>query len=179
MKPRNVSDNFSSELGYNPILLKNMKKIIFTILILLSLNLYSQRLENGNLSENLRAELVEELFKLTGIKIGDTNIIVLNFFIKPETPPNGSCIDYYTNDYSYKRYLKKSKNISQFFITEKMYDFKKKNVIEDKNGEIEKLLFENAKLCGNYIIILPNGKYVRKYGEYRQDEIPKLIPKSE
>lgn len=156
-----------------------MKKIIFTILILFSVNFYSQKLENGNLKENFRAELVEELFKLTGNKFDDSNIIVLNFFIKPETVPNGSCIDYYTIDSSYKRQIKKNKNILQFFITAKMYDYRKKNVVEDKNGTIEKLLFENAKLCGNYIIIFPNGKYIRKYGEYRQDEITKLIPKNE
>lgn len=155
-----------------------MKKVILILLMFITTNFYSQRLEDGILDENIRIELVEELFKLTGIKIDNTNIIILNFYIKPETVPNGSCIDYYTNDYSYKRFLKKNKNISQFFITEKAYDYKRKNVIFDKNGEIKKLLFENAKLCGNYIIIMPNGRYVRKYGEYRQDEIPKLIPKN-
>ena len=69
------------------------------------------------------------------------------------------------------------KNISQFFVTEKMYVYKKKSVAEDKNGIIKKLLFENATYCGNYIILLPDGRFYRRYGEYRQDEIPFLITK--
>ncbi|MFC6267582.1 hypothetical protein [Frigoriflavimonas asaccharolytica] len=73
--------------------------------------------------------------------------------------------------------MKKYKNIIQYYIVEQMYNYKSKKVVEDKNGEIKKLLFGNADFCGNYIIIEPNGEYIKKYGEYQQDEIPKLIKK--
>ena len=152
-----------------------MKKIILFGLILFYSNFYSQGFANGNLKEENRIKLIEELSSLSGIKIGKTDTVILNFYIRPETEPNGSCIDYYTNDSSYKRFVKKNKNIVQFFITEKMYSYKHGKVIEDKNDEIKKLIFQNAKLCGNYAIIKPNGEFIRKYGEYRQDEIPKLV----
>jgi hypothetical protein len=154
-----------------------MKKIIFATFLLFSLNFYSQNFFDENLKENVRTEIVAELFELTGVKIEDSSIIIINFYINPVQIPNSSCIDHYTSDYSYNRYLKKNKNITQFFVTEKMYVYKKKNVVEDKNGIIRKLLFENATYCGNYIIILPDGKFYRRYGEYRQDEIPFLITK--
>lgn len=154
-----------------------MKKIIFTAFLLISLNFYSQNFFDENLKESVRTELATELLELTGVKIEDSNIIIINFFINPDIIPHGSCIDHYTSDYSYKRYLKKNKNITQFFVTEKMYVYKKKSVAEDKNGIIKKLLFENATYCGNYIILLPDGKFYRRYGEYRQDEIPFLITK--
>lgn len=154
-----------------------MKKIIFATFLLFSLNFYSQNFFDENLKENVRNEIVAELLELTGVKIEDSNIIIINFFVNPDITPHGSCIDHYAHDYSYKRYLKKNKNITQFFVTEKMYVYKKKNVTEDKNGIIKKLLFEDATWCGNYIIIAPDGKFYRRYGEYIQDEIPFLITK--
>jgi hypothetical protein len=152
-----------------------MKKIILFASLIFSTSFYSQGFDNGVLEENNRIKLLEELSQLSGIKIDKMSVLVVNFYIKPETEPNGSCIDYYTNDYAYKRFIKKNKNIVQFFITEQSYIYNRKNVLEDKNDEIKKLLFEKAMPCGNYIIIKPTGEFIRKFGEYRQDEIPKLI----
>ena len=152
-----------------------MKKIILFALLIFSTSFYSQGFDNGVLEENNRIKLLEELSQFSGIKIDKMSVVIVNFYIKPKTEPNGSCIDYYTNDYAYKRFIKKNKNIVQFFITEQSYFYNRKNVLEDKNDEIKKLLFEKAKSCGNYIIIKPTGEFIRKLGEYRQDEIPKLI----
>jgi hypothetical protein len=152
-----------------------MKNILLFASLIFGTSFYSQGFEKGVLEENNRIELLGELAELSGIKIDKMSILVLNFYIKPETEPNGSCIDYYTNDYAYKRFIKKNKNIVQFFITEQSYVYNRRNVLEDKNDEIKKLLFEKAMSCGNYIIIKPNGEFIRKFGEYRQDEIPKLI----
>ena len=88
-----------------------MKKIIFTAFLLFSLNFYSQNFFDENLKESVRTELATELLELTGVKIEDSNIIIINFFINPDIITHGSCIDHYTSDYSYKRYLKKNKNI--------------------------------------------------------------------
>lgn len=152
-----------------------MKRIIFFALILFTTNLYSQVFDKGKLNEKDRINLIEELSNLTGFKIDPTKIIVINFYLEPETEPNGSCIDHYTNDSSYKRFVKRNKNISQFFITQKEYVYKKNRVIEDKNDLIRKVIFEKAEQCGNFFILMIDGEFIRKYGEYRQDEIPKLI----
>lgn len=152
-----------------------MKKFILYTLLTFSTSFYSQDFDRGVLEENNRIKLLEALSQLSGIKIDKMNVVVVNFYTKPKTEPNGSCIDYYTNDYVYLKFIKKNKNIVQFFITERSYVYSRKNVLEDKNDEIKKMLFENAKSCGNYIIIKPTGEFIRKFGEYRQDEIPKLI----
>ena len=129
-----------------------MKKIILFALLIFSTSFYSQGFDNGVLEENNRIKLLEELLQLSGIKIDKMSVVIVNFYIKPKTEPNGSCIDY-----------------------QQSYFYNRKNVLEDKNDEIKKLLFEKAKSCGNYIIIKPTGEFIRKLGEYRQDEIPKLI----
>ena len=152
-----------------------MKRITFLGLLLFTTNLYSQVFDKGKLNEKDRINLIEELSNLTGLKIDQNKTIVINFYLAPEIEPNGSCIDYYTNDSSYKRFVKKNKNIIQFFITQKEYVYKKKRVIEDKNDLIRKMMFEKAEQCGNFIILKIDGEFIRKYGEYRQDEIPKLI----
>lgn len=152
-----------------------MKRITLFGLILFSTTFYAQGFDNGKLNEIDRIKLIEELSKLTGFKIDQTKTVIINFYIKPKVEPNGSCIDHYTDDYAYKRFIKKNKNIIQFFITQKEYVYKKNKVIEDKNDLIKKIIFENAKQCGNYVIIKFDGEFIRKYGEYRQDEIPKLV----
>ncbi|MGZ9675281.1 hypothetical protein [Flavobacterium sp. GNP001] len=152
-----------------------MKKFILYTLLTFSTSFYSQDFDRGFLEENNRIKLLEELSQLSGIKIDKMNVVVVNFYTMPKTEPNGSCIDYYTNNYGYLKFIKKNKNIVQFFITERSYVYSRKNVLEDKNDEIKKMLFEKAKSCGNYIVIKPTGEFTRKFGEYRQDEIPKLI----
>ena len=152
-----------------------MKNVILFAFITFSVNFYSQGVGNGKISYEDKNKLIKELSSLSGVKIDETKTLILNFYVKPETEPNGSCIDHYTDDYAYKRFIKKNKDIVQFFISEKMYIYKNKKVIEDKNDFVRELIFDKAEQCGNYIIIKPNGEFIRKYGEYRQDEIPKLV----
>ncbi|WP_452223175.1 hypothetical protein [Lacinutrix chionoecetis] len=131
--------------------------------------------KTGEITDNERTSLVNYLRSITKIEVDSTKNIVINFFFKPEVKPNGSCIDHYTSDYKYKKYFKKSGKDTQFFITEKGYNYKSKNVFEDKDNFIRELFFKYHFTCGNYIIIKNNGKYLRRFGEYRQHEIIEKI----
>ena len=48
-------------------------------------------------------------------------------------------------------------------------------MFEDKEDIVRKLFFEYYFSCGNYIIIKKNGAFLRRYGEYQQDEIPEKV----
>ncbi|MDH7446349.1 hypothetical protein [Aquimarina sp. 2201CG14-23] len=133
------------------------------------------REELGNISPQERIALLTYLEELTSSTIDSIKTIVINFYFKPARKPNGSCIDYYTSDNRYKRYFRKNDKNIQFFITEKGYDYKKDFVFEDKDALIRNLLFKYNFDCGNYIIIKPNGRFLRRLGEYRQFEIRKKL----
>jgi hypothetical protein len=136
-----------------------------------------QKEEYGRFSDEIKKLIFKELENISGKVINSEETVILNFFIKPESNPNGSCIDYYTSDVQFQNYVskKKKKKISQFFIVQESYSYDKNRVINDSNGSIEKLSFEDALGCGNYIIIKPSGEYYRKLGEYRQDKIKEIV----
>ena len=129
----------------------------------------------GQITNSLRMDLINHLNELTGVQIDSTQNIVINYYLKPESRPNGSCIDHYTSQRKYLKYFKKSIKDVQFFITAKDYKYRKKHVYEDKEGYIGNLLFEFAHSCGNYIIIRNDGQFFKKLGEYRQEAIPNQI----
>ncbi len=131
----------------------------------------------GEITPDLRLSLIKYLGEITESKIDSTKNIVINFFYNPKVKPNGSCIDHYTSDRKYMKYLKKNENSIQFFITEKNYNYGKKHVFEDKDDFLRQLLFKYDFGCGNYIIIKNNGTILRRLGEYRQDEIRKKLKK--
>ncbi|MCC1485155.1 hypothetical protein [Winogradskyella immobilis] len=142
-----------------------------------SLN-YEKLLSRSNvtrLNKELRLKVAKELELISGSKIDSTNIIIINFYFKPPKEYKGSCIDHYTSDKSYKRFIKKRADVSQYFITEKGYQYKRKEVIEDKNGLIRALLFRDRIPCGNYVIITPKKYLFKTIGEYRQSEISFII----
>ena len=153
-----------------------MKNLFLTFMLFTWLCSFSQDIEKGNLGEK-KSKLIKELYNLTGKNVDSLKIIVINFYDKPEVKSNGSCIDYYSSDRSYRRFLKRHPDILQFFVTQKGYKYKKRNFIEDKNNIIRSLVFEEAQDCGNYIILKPDGGFIRQLGEYRQDKIPEFIQK--
>lgn len=152
-----------------------MKHFLLISLFISSTSLFSQNVVKGKLSITDKKSLLAELESLNAVEIDSLKTVVINFYLIPERKPNGSCIDHYTSDRSYIKSLRKKSNVVQFFITEKNYAYGKPNVKEDKNNSIKELLFKDAAPCGNYIIIKPNGDFLKRIGEYRQDEIPGLI----
>lgn len=129
----------------------------------------------GNITSDDRLSLVTYLRRITKSEIDTTQNIVINFFFKPENGSYGSCINHYTADRKYKRYFKRNEKDVQFFITQKDFKYKELFVFEDKDDFIRQFLFPYYSNCGNYIIIKRNGAYLRRLGEYRQDEIPKKL----
>lgn len=129
----------------------------------------------GKIKAEERIDLIDYLEKISKTQIDSSNTIVINFFFKPPNPPNGSCIDNYTSSRKYRKYFKKNDGISQFSIVQKGFNYKKNNVLEDKERFIRNLLFKYYFSCGNYIIIKEDGSYLRRLGEYRQSEIPHKI----
>lgn len=152
--------------------MKPMKIII--LLLAFGFNIYAQKTEKGTLTNKEKQALIIELKKFKNIEIDSAKTIVINFYIKPEIAPNGSCIDHYTADRTYQKSFRKSDAV-QFFITEKNYSYEREKVYEDQNDFIKNLLFKNAELCGNYVIIKPNGDFFKRLDEYRQEEIIGLI----
>lgn len=152
-----------------------MKKFTIVLIILFYNITFSQNNETNSISKKDRIALIQELELMHNIKIDSSKIIVINFFIKPKVKPNGSCIDHYTTDKTYIDFLKRNTNAIQFFVTEKNYSYKKAKTKEDKNNIIKDLIFNNAEDCGNYIIIEPNGLFVKVLNEYRQYEIPQIV----
>lgn len=131
--------------------------------------------EYGIFSEKARLEILKELEELSGRKINTDAVLVINFYFKEPVRNQRPCIDNYTTDGAYKRFFKRHDEYAQFFITEKGFDYGKKVVFEDKNEVIRNTVFKYIFHCGNYIIIKPNGHYLRRVGEYRQDEIPDKV----
>jgi|GEM_PF-1865755 len=134
------------------------------------------REQYGSITIEERNEIVMALKALTGKSISNDQKIIINYFLK-ENPPakQKPCIDHYSSDRVYLKFLKKNKDVFQAFITNKGFSYNKDFVFEDKNETIKKLLFKYAADCGNYIIIQPDGKFYRRIGEYRQDFIPKKL----
>ena len=128
----------------------------------------------GILKEGVRDKVVSDLGKITGVTINNDDIIIINFFIEEKVRNQRPCIDHYTSDRDYKKFIKKNPQIKQFFITRKGYNYDKEFVYEDVNYTIQSL-FPYAKQCGNYIIIKPNGHFLRRFSEYRQRDIPQKV----
>lgn len=124
----------------------------------------------GKLEEGQRAEIVQTLKSLTGKEIAPTETIIINFFFVEKTGNQRLMIDNYTTDKAYARFLKRNSDIRQFSLTAKGYPYNKNGVIEDTTGTLQELFpYESG---ANYIIIRPDGSFLKRFGEYRQDDIP-------
>jgi len=132
-----------------------------------------QKITSGYLANESRLKIIKELNELSGKKIDTSDTIIINFYFKSEKESGSTCIDHYTNDVKFKRFVRKNKNISQFFVGQRGY--KHKNCLEDENRLIRLYLFKYDFACGNYIIIRPNGQYLLNIGEYKQSIIPDIV----
>ena len=160
-------ENFKAKLSptYTYGIIENDTAVIAKIIL---------REETGILKPDQVKEIKSTLKTLTNYPLEDNQTIVLHFFYKPDKNPNGSCIDHYTTDYSYKRFFKKNPQYVRFNITEKDYKYNSKNVTEDTTNTLYKYFLYGGK-CGNYMIIKPDGSYLMRLGEYIQKDIPKKL----
>ena len=132
------------------------------------------REEKGKLNAEQVEEIKTTLKILTDSNIDDNQTIIIHFFYKPSNYTGDSCIDNYTGDAKYKRFINKNPQYARFNLTEKGYKINRKNVFEDITNSIYRYLLYGSA-CGNYIIIKPDGSYLKQIGEYRQNEIPKKL----
>lgn len=132
------------------------------------------RKELGTIKEIDRLRVISELEAISGRKVDPSQTIIINFFHEGNSENRTRTVHHYSTDGKYKRFIGRSPHIAQFFITEKGFSYNKKNIVNDKNEQIEKLLFP-VPFYSNYIIIKPNGHYYKQVSEYRQDDIPKIL----
>ncbi|MBY8961482.1 hypothetical protein KJK34_01830 [Flavobacterium sp. D11R37] len=136
------------------------------------------REETGTLQPEQVKEIREALSGLTGNSIDKSQTLIIHFFAKPNKYSESDCIDNYVTDYTYKRFIKKNPKYARFNITAKGFVYDSKKVFEDKEGVINKY-FMYGLICGNYMIILPDGRFYRMMGEYIQRDIPKKLAELE
>jgi len=125
----------------------------------------------GVLQLGEREAAIKALQQLTGRTVDASQTIIINYFYREPVKNQAPCIDHYTADKKYLRFISKHADYSQFFITEKGFNYNNKSVYEDISEAIRNLLFKDVVHCGNYIIIKPDGQYYKRVGEYRQDDI--------
>jgi hypothetical protein len=130
--------------------------------------------EKGILNAKQLKEVRTYLKKLTGKSVNTQSTIIINYFVAPKDGDK-TCAESYVNDSDYAKRLQQLDLTEQFFIAEKKYQLNKKNVYQESADFLKKFLFENARTCGNYMILKPDGSFYSKYGEYEQDKIISLI----
>lgn len=134
-------------------------------------NLYLRE-EISLMSQEDRKSVIAELELLSGQKIKENQTIVIDFFSYPvkKEASYDNFFKKYTTNRSYLKFFEKNDNYIHFFVSQK--DYILKGFIEDKNNYLFRNLFLNYEASyGNYIIIKPNGHYLRRLDEHRQDEI--------
>ena len=132
------------------------------------------REQTGVMQPGERDAVVKALQRLTNQSVDASQTIIINFFYREPVKNQAPCIDHYTFDKKYLRFINKYTDYAQFFITEKGFNYNQ-SVYEDVSEAIRNLLFKDVVHCGNYIIIKPNGHYYKHVGEYRQDDISSKI----
>lgn len=127
--------------------------------------------EIGVMSQSDRQNIINNLKALTGKKVSENQTIVIDFFCNPKPRENyKNFFAKYVNNGSYKRFFKQNvADFIHFFISQKGYSPEK--FYEDKNQFFEKLFLNYTDSENHYIIIKPNGHFLRRLSEHRQDEI--------
>jgi hypothetical protein len=136
------------------------------------------REETGTLQPEQVKEVREALSGLTGTTIAENQTLIIHFFAKPNKYFEGGCIENYVTDAAYNRFIKKNPKYARFNITAKGFVYDSKKVFEDKEGVINKY-FMYGLVCGNFMIILPDGRFYRMMGEYIQKNIPDKLAELE
>ncbi|WP_124980650.1 hypothetical protein [Nonlabens xiamenensis] len=123
--------------------------------------------EKGQLSTTELKEIRAYVRRLTGKTVEKANTLVLHYFIAP-TEDTSACDEKYLNQPTYIKTLEKRRTVEQFFISETGYLKQKEQVFQDRESFLRDHLFAHAQICGNYVIIQPDGSYYAKYGVFKQ-----------
>ena len=131
----------------------------------------------GYINEGDKNKFIKLLSKIAQKKVDTSKIIVISFFYDYH-----SGINYYSSEKRYLNFFKKTKNrnkYEQLFITEKGYEYKSKfvDIFEDHYDVMKKLFFKYRFGGGNYLILKPDGEYIKYYGEYPSSAIIRKLEK--
>jgi hypothetical protein len=133
------------------------------------------RESTGKITQGQRSELRKKLETITGQKIDSAQTIVAHFFYENKRQVNlSSCIGHYTTDNSYQKFFRKNTAYQQFFFTQKGYNYGK-NTFQDTEDALQSLFFQDIFYCGNYVILWPDGTFVKGVGEHRLDRITEIL----
>lgn len=161
-KPAYLKKTKGPDYTYIPYIIENDTAIIGSLYI---------REEIGVMSQTDRQNIIKNLEALTGKKVSEDQTIVIDFFCIPE--PRKGYKDFfagYVNNGAYRRFFKKNeKDFIHFFISQKGYSPEK--FYEDKNEYFQRLFLNYIDGSNHYIIIKPNGHFLRRLSEHNQDEI--------
>ncbi|NNC49564.1 MAG: hypothetical protein HKO01_03415 [Flaviramulus sp.] len=122
----------------------------------------------GILKPSVKKDFLKMLSEISKRDIDSFKTIVINFHFE-----KNNSIEYYTSNNQYNKKMDRSKWIEQFYFTESGYQFESKHsdVFQDKFKVIEKLFFKDYFQGDNYVIIKPDGKFFRYYGEYQLSKV--------
>jgi len=147
---------------YIPYIIENDTAIVGTLYL---------REEIGVMSKTDRLEIIKNIEALTGKTVNENQTIVIDFFCIP-TPRESykNFFNGYVNDGAYNKFFKKNeREFVHFFISQKGYTPEK--FYEDKDRFFESVFLNYIDGNNHYIIIKPNGHFLRRLSEHRQNEI--------
>lgn len=128
--------------------------------------------EIGNLNEDTISYIVSYIENISGRQIDKTKSLVINYYNEPKKT-NRLCMIGNLKNKVYTDFFKDNKDFFEISFAHADDYKKRKNLFNDKENLLRDTLFHDFCTCGNYIIIRPNGRFYRYYGEHRHDEVPK------
>lgn len=146
------------------------------------LNVIFKRKISNKLSKEILNDLKEYLQNITGIKIDENSIILINYLSKnPKIKDTVNTTKWNIFDRDYLKKIKKENNIFQVWINHpdqknlRYYQGNRINWIVDKTKFIENLFFPYDFLYGSFAVVNFDGRYISFYGEYGKKKVMELL----
>lgn len=142
------------------------------------------REHQGKLHTIALSQLKEYLMETSGKNIPDADYIVVNYY-----PGKDSCNapffektelkSYLSSLQAYEEAILSLKNVSRFYFTnrQKPNPFEKTEitVYPDGSNIFKNMFFPYAFPCGSFVVIHPDGRYIKYYGEYHNQIILDIL----
>lgn len=123
----------------------------------------------GKIDIETKESITYHINKSTGKNISNNQILVINYY--NDTIKKGSCMKFQLNNKEYLQYFKNNESAAEVSFATKKSMKNIRNLYEDVDNIIGDKLFQEYMLCGNYIIIWPDGRYIKELGEHHPKDI--------
>jgi len=127
----------------------------------------------GVVSLDKRKSITDYIYKITGRKITPNQNIVISYYNSEKR--KGDCMNFQLKDKELRKYFKNNTQSFQIAFARKENMRNIKNLYIDAENIIRDNLFSEFWGCGNYIIIRPDGRYLKELGEHHPHDIIKDI----